>query len=55
MQPEQVGGQHWRGSHQSGTQPGENVSGIIVFEIPQSAQPKNLTYYNYTNRIVIEL
>jgi hypothetical protein len=44
------------GAHpQSGTQPGEKVSGIIVFEIPQSAQPKNLTYYDYTNRSVIEL
>ncbi|MGZ8889670.1 MAG: DUF4352 domain-containing protein [Halobacteriota archaeon] len=56
MQPEQVGGQTLKGlTPQSGTQPGEKVSGIIVFEIPQSAQPKNLTYYDYTNRIVIEL
>jgi hypothetical protein len=56
MQPEQVGGQTLKGlTPQSGTQPGEKVSGIIVFEMPQSAQPKNLTYYDYTNRIVIEL
>ena len=56
MQPEQVGGQTLKGlTPQSGTQPGEKVSGIIIFEIPQSAQPKNLTYYDYTNRIVIEL
>jgi len=43
MQPEQVGGQTLKGlTPQSGTQPGEKVSGIIIFEIPQSAQsPKS--------------
>jgi hypothetical protein len=56
MQPEQVAGQTLKGlQYQPGTQPGEKVSGIIIFEIPQSAQPKNLTYYDYTNRIVVDI
>ena len=37
MQPEQVGGQTLKGlTPQSGTQPGEKVSGIIIFEISKA-------------------
>jgi len=37
------------------TQPGDKLSGFIVFQIPTSATPKSLTYDDYTNRITINL
>jgi uncharacterized lipoprotein YajG len=37
------------------TQPGDKLSGFIVFQIPTSATPKSLTYDDYTNNIVINL
>jgi len=40
---------------QTNTQPGDTNSGIIVFQIPQSATPKSLTYDDWTNRITITL
>jgi Domain of unknown function (DUF4352) len=37
------------------TQPGDKVSGLIVFQIPQSATPKSLTYDDNVNIITINL
>jgi Domain of unknown function (DUF4352) len=37
------------------TQPGDTLSGLIVFQIPQSATPKSLTYDDHTNKITINL
>ncbi len=39
----------------SNTQPGEKVSGVVVFQIPASAKPAVLTYDDYTNRVNITL
>lgn len=40
---------------QTNTQPGDTKSGIIVFQIPQSATPKSLMYDDWTNSITITL
>jgi hypothetical protein len=39
----------------SNTQPGEKVSGVVVFQIPTTAKPAVLTYDDYTNRVNITL
>lgn len=39
----------------SNTQPGEKVTGTVVFQIPQSAQPSVLTYEDYYNKMTINL
>ena len=53
---QQVAGRTLEGlTSQSNTQPGDKYSGIIVFQIPQSATPKSLTYDDYSNRITINL
>lgn len=52
----QVNGTTLKGlSYELNTQPGDKLSGLIVFQIPQSATPKSLTYDDYTNRITINL
>jgi uncharacterized protein YcfL len=53
---QQVSGRTLEGiTSQSNTQPGDKYSGIIVFQIPQNATPKSLTYDDYSNRITINL
>lgn len=53
---QQVNGVTLKGlSYEMNTQPGDKVSGLIVFQIPTSATPKSLTYDDYTNRITINL
>jgi len=37
------------------TQPGDNVSGIIVYEVPQNVTLKSLTYYSGYQRTILPL
>ncbi len=53
---QQVNGMTLKGLQgEPNTQPGDKYSGLIVFQIPQNATPKSLTYSDYTNRITINL
>ncbi|MGZ4929138.1 MAG: DUF4352 domain-containing protein [Halobacteriota archaeon] len=53
---QQVNGTTLKGlTVQQNTQPGDKYSGLIVFQIPQSATPKSLTYDDYTNKITMNL
>ena len=39
----------------SHTNPGENVTGQIAFEIPQSATPSKLQYDDYSNKVIVKV
>jgi hypothetical protein len=41
--------------HVSHTNPGEKVLGVVAFEIPQSATPKQLVYNDYSNQVTTNL
>jgi hypothetical protein len=50
---QQVGGQMLYGLRgQMNTQPGDKYSGLVIFQIPQSATPQSLIYNDYSNRII---
>jgi Domain of unknown function (DUF4352) len=56
MKPQQVNGVTLKYiMEELNTQPGDKLSGLIVFQIPTSATPKSLTYDDYTNKITINL
>jgi hypothetical protein len=39
----------------SHSQPGDKLGGIVVFEVPQNATPKSLTYFDETTKIITTL
>ena len=56
IQSQKVNGTTLQGlSGVQNSQPGDKHAGIIVFQIPQSATPKSLTYNDHTNNITINL
>jgi hypothetical protein len=56
LQEQQVNGKTLKGlSVETDTQPGDKMSGMVVFQIPTSAKPQSLTYDDYTNKITINL
>jgi uncharacterized protein YcfL len=53
---QQVNGVTLKGlSVETNTQPGDNYSGLIAFQMPTNATPKSLTYDDYTNKITVNL